>query len=396
LCHFHNLVCPIININVTKNKNTESIITYSHDDHLNPAIQDAFNNGFPTVPIAEIVTISEGDVLGNTDIAFDPDYNDYCNEFYFWANVSYVNEVLTIRGKSYDPQPYGNLSSIHVWIEDDEGQTVFSEWRNNTEMYYEGEWTTGEKELLGRGGALYYMPDDFEKEILWTSNGKLTGQDDVIDAVSEGSGFLFFSGHGSPNVWADQYPGIPGDRGPSGVTGLEVTTLRPWAPFFTIPPFPMDTISNGEKLPVAVIGGCHNSQFNVSMVFGVLDIFHYFLPSFPELLMWCHGAPVPETFSWRLIRNPNGGAIASMGNTGLGYGMPGKELTTGGGDSWITIEFFKQYGDEGREILGEAYQQTLTTYINNFDMNDLKAGHPKTIGQWALLGDPSLKMGGYP
>ena len=131
------------------------------------------------------------------------------------------------------------------------------------------------------------------------------------------------------------------------------------------------------------------------MVLGVLDIMNYVFPSFPELSMWCHGFPVPETFSWRLITNPNGGAIASMGNTGLGYGVPGKEGTSGGGDAWITIEFFKQYGTEGHDILGEAYSQTLASYVNTFDMEDLRSGHPKTIGQWVLLGDPSLKIGGY-
>ncbi|MDG6229597.1 MAG: C25 family cysteine peptidase [Candidatus Thermoplasmatota archaeon] len=386
---------PIISINVTKDSSQASVITYSHDDHLNPAIQEAFRNGFPTVPIAEIVTISEGDILGNTDVAFEPTSQAYCNEFFFWANVSYIDGVLTIRGKSYDPKPYGNLSSIHVWIEDSEGGVVFEDFRNDTEMYYEGEWTTGEKALLGRGGALYYMPDDFEKVILWTSNGKLRGMDDVITEMNKGAGFLFFSGHGSPNVWADQYPGIPGDRGPSSVTGLMVTTLRPWPPFITMPAFPMDTISNAEKLPIAVVGGCHNSQFNVSMIYGLFDIMHYFFPRFPELYMWCHGFPVPETFSWRLVRNPQGGAIASMGNTGLGYGMPGKELTTGGGDSWITIEFFRQYSEMGHDILGHAYQQTLTGYLNTFDMTDLEAGHPKTVQQWVLLGDPTLKIGGY-
>lgn len=386
---------PVISVNVTKDRSAESVITYSHDDHLNPAIQEAFEQGFPTVPIAEIVSISEGDILGNTDVAFDPPSQDYCNEFFFWANVSYIDEVLTIRGKSYDPKSYGNLSSIHVWIKNSDGDIVFEDWRNDTEMYYEGEWTTGEKALLGRGGALYYMPEGFEKEKLWMSNGELTGIDDVLSAVNEGSGFLFFSGHGSPNVWADQLPGIPGDRGPSSVTGMKVTTLTPWPPFFTTPVFPMDTLSNAEKLPIAVVGGCHNSQFNVSMVLGVLDILPYYFPSLPSKYMWCHGVPVPETFSWRLIRNPNGGAIASMGNTGLGYGMPGKELTTGGGDSWITIEFFRQYGEENRDILGDAYMQTLNSYVSNFDMSDLSAGHPKTITQWVLLGDPTLKIGGY-
>ena len=386
---------PIVSVTVTKDRDAESVITYSHDDHLIPEVAEALENGFPTVPIAEIVSISDGDVLGNNDVSFDPDSNDYCNEFFYWANVSYVDEVLTIRGKSYDPKPYGNVSSIHVWIEDESGETIFEDWRNNTEMYYEGEWTTGEKALLGRGGALYYMPEDFEKEILWTSNGELRGMQDVLTSVSKGSGFLFFSGHGSPNVWADQCPGIPGDRGPSSVTGLQVTTLKPWPPFFSTPLFPIDTLSNEEKLPIAVVGGCHNSQFNVSMLLGLYDILPYFFPSLPSKSMWCHGVPVPETFSWRLISNPNGGAIASMGNTGLGYGMPGKELTTGGGDSWITIEFFRQYGEENQQILGDAYMQTLNTYIDTFDMTDLSAGHPKTITQWVLLGDPTLKIGGY-
>jgi hypothetical protein len=28
-------------------------------------------------------------------------------------------------------------------------------------------------------------------------------------------------------------------------------------------------------------------------------------------------------------------------------------------------------------------------------MNNLEEGHPKTVTQWILLGDPSLKIGGY-
>jgi len=396
---------PVLEINVIKDDTQESIITYSHDDHLNPSIQDALTNGFPTQPVAEIVSVSEGDILGNTDVAFDPPYNDYCNEFFFWANVSYIDGILTIRGKSYDPKPYGNLSSFHIWIENQDGQMVFEDWRNDTEMYYEGEWTTGEKALLGRGGALYYMPEEFEREILWGSNGQLNTIDDVLTSINQGAGFVFFSGHGSPNVWADQYPGIFGDRGHSSFTGMEVTKLSLWGVLGVFsgtrkindlfPMYPMDSMNNGEKLPIAVVGGCHNSQFNVSMVRGVKEGLEILFPSLGHSSMWCHGYAVPETFSWRLIRNPDGGAIASMGNTGLGYGMPGKQLTTGGGDSWITIEFFKQYGTEGQDILGDAYMQTLNSYIDNFDMTDLSAGHPKTITQWVLLGDPTLKIGGY-
>ncbi|MEM2508845.1 MAG: C25 family cysteine peptidase, partial [Candidatus Thermoplasmatota archaeon] len=147
------------------------------------------------------------------------------------------------------------------------------------------------------------------------------------------------------------------------------------------------------KLPIAVIGGCHNSQFNVSIIPAVLNAFHLF--GFPDNYMWTYGQPVPECLSWRIVSKANGGAIASIGNTGLGYGMPGRDCTTGGGDGWITIEFFRQYGEKSKQILGQAHAGAITEYINSFDMSDFEAGHVKTVQQWILLGDPSLKIGGY-
>ena len=368
-------------------------ITFNHDDHLNPALQ----NGYPAPPIAEIVSISPYNVLGYTDFFYTPSEREaYCNEIMPWADISYEDGVLTIRGKSYDPRPYGNCTNIHVWIKDWEGNVVFSAWRNNTEMYYEGEWVTGEKPLLYRGGALYYMPKNFERVILWASNGKLTGIKSVIDELNKGAGFVFLSGHGSPNVWADHYPGVPGNRRNGDVTGLQVTSIQPWKPFISFPLFPIDSLSNQEKLPVAVIGGCHNAMFNVSVIPTVYDLLPYIFKFLPKVYMWTFGNPVPECFCWRLVRNPHGGAIAAIGNTGLGYGIPGKECTVGGGDAWITIEFFRQYGEENIDILGLAHEQAITSYINNFDMRDFGAGHIKTVEQWILLGDPSLKIGGYP
>jgi hypothetical protein len=362
-------------------------LTFKHNDHLNPDLAD----GYPAPPVAEIVTVSPGDVLGYDDFTYTPsDSEAYCNYFLPWANMSYVNGVLTIRGKSYDPKPYGNLTDVHVWIKDGRtGDVIFSEWRHDMEMYYEGEWATGEKVLKGRGGALYYMPETFEREIIWASNGRLTGVPDVVKAWSEGSGFVFIAGHGSANVWADHYPGVPGNRRHGSVYGLHVID------FNKRPIMAIDSLSNAEKLPIAVIGGCHNSQFNVSMIPAVYDILPYYFPRLPKITMWTYGTPVPQCFSWRLVRNPNGGSIASIGNTGFGYGMPGKDLTTGGGDGWITIEFFRQYGEHGQTVLGSAHTQAITTYIQTHDMTDYEAGHAKTVQQWALLGDPSLQIGGY-
>jgi len=369
---------PVDVIHVKLDQSVKSNISFNHDDNLKI-------KGYPFFPIAEITSPSDGDILGNTDYFYVPGENKaYCNSFNGWANIEYKDGVMHIRGKSYDPQPYGNLTSIHVLIENEDGQIVFSDWRNNTEMYYEGEWVTGERLLNGGGGALYYMPDDFKKELLWTSNGKLINEKDVIKSLSQGCGFAFFSGHGSPNVWGDHYPGVPGNRGPASITGLSVVSYS--SGLIPFPSFQMNKLSNINKLPVILIGGCHNSQFNVSFVTTALDTKN-------ARSMWTYGNPVPECFSWYLVKLPRRGAIATIGNTGLGYGILGKDCTIGGLDGGICIEFFKQYGTEGHHILGDAYTQTLKTYITSFDMENLD--HAKSLTQWVLLGDPSLMIGGY-
>ena len=364
---------PVDVVNITLDRTSESEVTFSENDHLK-------TDSYPFIPIAEITSPSEGDILGNTAVTFVPP-EAYDGDY--WAQVEYVDGIMHIRGKSYDPQPYGVITDIHVWITNDQGDIVFEDWRNNTEMYYEDEWTTGEKLLEGRGGTLYYMPDDFEKIMIWTSNGLWTGQSDVIDALSQGSGFVHFFGHASPRTWGDQYPGIPGGRREASVTGL--TTFNP----FTGPPFfPMSKISNTGKFPVVVAGGCHNGQFNVTILSTLLR----------KPYMWTYGVPIPECWSWWLTRLPDAGSIATISNTAMGYGLPGKDCIVGGLNGWLDTEFFRLYSEEGNRMVGEAYANAIRNYVHTFDMDDPEdgIGHVKAIQEWTLLGDPSLRIGGYP
>lgn len=369
-------------IHVTIDKTQPTNLSFNHDDHLRI-------NEYPELPIAEIVSVSEGDILGYNNSTYEPnEVEAYGNNESGWANINYTDGILHIRGKTYDPEPYGNVTNIHVWILNETEEKVFDDWRNGSEMYYEGEWVTGDRTLKGGGGALYYMPDDFEKDIWWASNGKLTRetcQEDIISALSQGCGFAFLSGHGSPIVWSDHFPGIPGNRKYGSLYGLfsiDFSTL--------IPTFPMERIKNRNKLPVVLIGGCHNSQFNVTIINGLLDRHN-------KKNTWCHGAPAPECFSWYLVKMPHTGAIATIGNTGLGYGVLGKDCLIEGLDGGICIEFFKQYANEyntnGSAILGDVYFKTLRTYWETFDMDFLD--HAKSLTQWVLLGDPSLMLGGY-
>lgn len=397
---------PIDVIHVTLDKTVSSVVTFNHDDNLNPI----FENGYPAPPIAEIVSVSEGNILGNTDVEYEPDEGEaYCNTLFWWANVSYVNEVLTIRGKSYDPKPYGNISSIHVWVENSNGEEVFSDWRYDLPQYWEGEWVTGAEEVNGRGGALYYMPEEFEQGIAWCSNGNFNGPEDVKNAYSEGWGFTFFSGHGSPGYWGDQYPGIPGNRQGGSVDGLVVSNIRSFPPFTSDPLWPMEELTNTGMFPITVVGGCHNSQFNVSLIPTMFQYYLLYLLG-RNNYMWTYITAVPECWSWYIVKMPETGSIASMGNAGLGWGWEGEFCTVGAGDGWISSEFFRQYGnhygDENYQTLGQVYQQTQTSYVNTFKDFTLPecwwypdlgwdAIDAQAVTQWVLLGDPSLQIGGY-
>lgn len=373
---------PIDEIPITIDSSQETKLTFNHDDHLTTGLN------YPFDPVAEIVSVSDGDILGNTDFHYTPKGSEaYLNSNLHWADIDFQDGVLFIRGKTYDPKPYGYTTDIRVWAENSEGELVFEDQRFNSLTYYEGEWTTGEELLHDRGGGLYYMPNDFEKELLWTSNGKWTDQSQVISEFSDGAGFVFFSGHGSPGWWGNHYPGVPGNRHKGETEGLLVFDDNG-------PPYlPMDKLTNDYKNPVVVVGGCHNSDFNVSLIPTILDKTN-------QLWTHCYGQPTAECWAWYLTSLSKRGSIACMGNTGYGYGILNEWCTTGGLDNWITTEFFRQYGTEGHDILGNAYAQTLTSYINVFRTEGVPdfgwdSGHEKTVQQWVLHGDPSLKLGGY-
>jgi len=381
---------PLETVSITLDKTQATSLHFNHEDHLKVT-------GYPAPPIAEIVSVSDGDILGNTDYTYIPDDGEaYCNDFSGWGNIDYEDGVLIIRGKSYDPQPYGNLTHFHVWIEDSIGTIIFSEWKNNTKTFAEGDWIVGEKLYRGRGGAMYYMPEDFEKVLVSTANGLFTGIPDVIDVYSDGSGFLIFSVHGSPGSVGNHLPGIPGNRHESYVNGLTVTNLQLYFPFIKPPVFPLSQLENTDKLPVTVISlGCHDGNFNVSLVTSILDLF---LP----LSMHTSGHPIPECLCWSLVKLPQRGAIASIGYTGYGWGHLGEWHTLLGLDGYISTEFFRQYGTYGLTILGETHSQTITEYITHFkeyygpfgDDPGWDLGDQMTVQGWALFGDPSLHIGG--
>jgi hypothetical protein len=261
------------------------------------------------------------------------------------ADLSWFNTMVVIGGDTFD-----DVSTTNI---------------------YEGEAETQK--------ALDYMTD-FEPIKIWCSNrdtgGLVPKPWDITRTVSKGCGFLAFAGHGSPERWNTYWPEEFDEKRCKGL----------W--YYNMPLF-----TNRDKYPICVVGGCHNSQFNVTALCFLFDA------------LWVYG-PCPECWSWLLTRKINGGSIATLGNTGLGYGAVGNhgDLDGDGVDDpdcveavggYIETQFFKAYGVDHIDILGETWGQAVTNFLNVYpgmaDQIDCK-----TAEQWVLLGDPSLKIGGYP
>ena len=221
---------------------------------------------------------------------------------------------------------------------------------------------------------------------LWTSDGSLTEPKDVIQAIDKGCGFLYFSGHANAFSWGTHPPNDP-NTWIHGLNTIHMALLR-----------------NRQMLPICVVGGCHNNEFDVSpknIIRGVREEgLQYFSRngSLPDLFYrytW-----IRECWGWKLTRVSRGGSLATIGNTGLGMSKEDKHSFSGAGD-YLEPTFFHEYGVNGTRILGRVWGNTITDYLKQYPIDWMtpaakdSAIDAKTVQQWALFGDPSLMIGGY-
>ena len=94
-----------------------------------------------------------------------------------------------------------------------------------------------------------------------------------------------------------------------------------------------------------------------------------------------------------LTRIETGGSIATMGPAGLGYGAMGSYCDTGAGTEFWSKGLFTIYNEDHIDVLGDLFKATQTHYINKF--SPLSVVDKKTVMEHVLLGDPTLKIGGY-
>ncbi|MBC7081676.1 MAG: hypothetical protein H5T44_05490 [Thermoplasmatales archaeon] len=277
-----------------------------------------------------------------------------------------VNKIINYEKNTYGKDWFKRVVLV--------GGDTFNDISGNN--YYEGEIANQKvAEILS----------DFEAIKIWWSQGNVN-QRNVLNALSQGCGFVHLSGHGSPEAWFVK----DFVQNPHGkyIWALDVYHI------------PM--IKNGEKLPVVIIGGCHNSMINTSLYKSTTDviktiIIKYILGKPYQTWYWL---PSPECMGWWFVKEPSGGAIATFGCTGLGYGTIGDSDKDGIPDciqyllTWLELRFFEVYKN-GDEILGRAWGNAIKDYINKFMSGKIGQTDAKTVEEWILLGDPTLKIGGY-
>jgi hypothetical protein len=188
---------------------------------------------------------------------------------------------------------------------------------------------------------------------------------DIIKAISGGAGYVDFEGHGNPLVWDTIW--------------YNGTYPKDWCGGINLINFMKFT--NGDKLPVVIVGGCHNGLYNISMIPSMKDK--------KGVQYFTYGYPTPVCFSWGLILKYPGGAIGSTGCSGYGIGNEGNPVSL---SAELETNFFYQIGQNGSTNLGQAHGQVIHKYIANEFVGQVDAF---CITNWALFGDPSLKLGGY-
>ena len=201
---------------------------------------------------------------------------------------------------------------------------------------------------------------DFNPTIIWTSKRNFNRRT-INNAINEGAGFLDYSGHGFEHGMGT-YPPV-------------LNRLK-----FYFTPYIKDLV-NEYKLPIMFFDACLTAKLDFILQ-DILDYKEYRVFNIlAKLLNIDTSVPLP-VFAWCFVKHEGGGAIATIGATRTAYGG----VDSGAGK--ISIEFFSAY--ESSETLGQMMTQAQNEYITDVP-NDAF-----TVEEFTLLGDPSLKIGGYP
>jgi hypothetical protein len=252
-----------------------------------------------------------------------------------------ADEVTTVVNKFIQYKMHNKMTNKIVQI----GGDTFP---GDPEGIFEGEFANEE--------VLTKLPSTYSTTKLWGSLKKFyifpsLTKPNINAEINSGVDFADFSGHGNQLLWSthppeDESKWIPSRVGPNDWNGY--TTMD------------VEKLTNLYKLPVFVFNACSCSKYTKAV----------------------------DCISWMVLKNPNGGGIASFGASGIGYGSYGSHETKRW-FGWMEVNLFDELVNT--KILGVVWGNALNGYINNFSGTFDDADY-KTLVEMALFGDPTLAI----
>jgi len=275
--------------------------------------------------------------------SWDSNNNNYFGEFYHNENIDYMTLSPDIGIGRLPCRTKRELKTVVDKIINYENEAYNEEWFNRA-ILCGGDSSPNYRIPAGEhvcNLADKIISDDFNVIKLYDSKKNLTVKN-IINEINKGAGVVLFSGRGNEGMWYTFSSG--------GKRIGKITTLHN-----------ILAIHNRHELPIVFLGTCAAGDLS------------YINKIFP-------------CFGWSLVTNKNGGAIATIASTQLDFMTVEREEITG--SALLLIEFTKalKIGKHLSHVLMKAQKSYLEITGKDYE----------TLVSYNLLGDPSLKIGGYP
>lgn len=207
----------------------------------------------------------------------------------------------------------------------------------------------------------------FEKVFLWSSQRNLNAFT-FNRAISEGAGFVSYAGHGFEHGWGTYRPNAVVDK----------NLIIYYTPF-------LKGITNEDKTPIIFFDACLTAKLD----FNISDLISYYgdKARFVNRFLQLDPLDFLPSFAWAFLKKEPGGAVATIGATRPAYTWVDRDGVYAGA-GFLDVRFFHAYEDG--VTVGEMLTQAQHDYVS-YVMKDFF-----TIEEFLLLGDPSMRVGGYP
>lgn len=235
----------------------------------------------------------------------------------------------------------------------------------------------------------------FELIKLYTSTETLTGSTEIINAINNGCGFLFTRAKGGTDRIRVNTP-----------DGIELIALNN---------NDVSELNNKDKYSIMILGECQHGQFGLAkkkiknIQHNSFNILKRIISRINDLIQKFNKKEKnnpgnngnKECIAEKLVYKKDGGAIAVLTNTNICFAAIGDinsndipdDVEMYGGQ--LAVEVFRIFNEEGIDILGEIHGKTVENYVSTHPVK-INNIHCKSVQEWILIGDPSLKIGGYP